>query len=246
MTLKIEFANRSKAPIYVKDNDYNNLTSIDLVGRYVENYGETLWTDVLRILENWANEIPPLRPTEGQFWYDTSNKQLKVNTARQLGQGNWVNVGTKEQTIPSGVLKLSGGLLNNELFIANDITSENDPATKSYVDANCIVKLKSDNSKYQYNILSFCNYATINGIVSQINLSSGAYKVTLPVVMKDDNYSVILSASTTAPNGLIPANAPLGHHFFISNKTINGFTIGVDTSLPVNCEIDFTVIGYAA
>ncbi len=52
MTLKIEFANRSKAPIYVKDYEYNNLTSINLVGRYVENYGEIVWTDVLRILEN--------------------------------------------------------------------------------------------------------------------------------------------------------------------------------------------------
>lgn len=246
MTLKIEFANRSKAPIYVNDNEYNNLTSINLVGRYVENYGETLWTDILHILENWANEIAPLRPTEGQFWYDTANKQLKVNIARQLGQGNWVNVGTKEQTVPSGVLKLSGSTLNDELFITNDIVAINDPATKSYVDNNCIIKLTSGNTKYQYNILNFCNYATINGNVPQSDLSTGSYQVTLPINMKDDSYSVILSPSSTTPNGLIPAAPPTGHHCFISNKTINGFTIGVDITLPVNCEIDFTVIGYAA
>jgi len=55
-------------------------TSLLLTGKGVVNWGELLQENVVKLLENFASELPPNNPTEGQFWYDASenNKKLTV------------------------------------------------------------------------------------------------------------------------------------------------------------------------
>lgn len=57
---------------------------LQLVGRGVTHYnttttwGRALQNNSIHMLENFANDTPPLSPLEGQLWFDTSSPSLKV------------------------------------------------------------------------------------------------------------------------------------------------------------------------
>ncbi len=56
-------------------------TSITLVGKNYPGYGEFLNQNMVRIIENFAKSSEPTGPLPGQLWWDTTNKQIKLNTA---------------------------------------------------------------------------------------------------------------------------------------------------------------------
>ena len=56
-------------------------TSITLVGKNYPGYGEFLNQNMVRIIENFAKSSAPTGPLPGQLWWDTSTKQIKLNTA---------------------------------------------------------------------------------------------------------------------------------------------------------------------
>jgi len=71
----------NKGAITVDDNSTNSdETSITLIGRNFSDFGELLNTNLLQMLENFANASSPSNPVEGQLWYDntTGVDQLKV------------------------------------------------------------------------------------------------------------------------------------------------------------------------
>ena len=53
-------------------------TSVKLLGRGYVNYGEVVAENFVNILENFARESPPNAPLEGQIWYNTAEKTVKV------------------------------------------------------------------------------------------------------------------------------------------------------------------------
>lgn len=67
----------------------NTATSISLLGKGFNNYGEIVAEDWVHMLENFASGMKPSRPLKGQLWYDTSNNCLKVNTGTQTDD-NWL------------------------------------------------------------------------------------------------------------------------------------------------------------
>lgn len=65
--------------------------SIDFVGRNTVNYGATIATTQLHLLENFANNAAPVDPTRGQLWYDTVKRIVCVNNGAPVGTypANW-------------------------------------------------------------------------------------------------------------------------------------------------------------
>ena len=59
-------------------------TSITLVGKNYPGYGEFLNQNMVRIIENFAKSSAPTGPLPGQLWWDTSTKQIKLNTAATM------------------------------------------------------------------------------------------------------------------------------------------------------------------
>ena len=70
----------NKGTIIVSDSTLNTETSLSLPGRYTTAYGQAISENFLHLLENFASASAPLRPVEGQLWYDTSTgvDQLKL------------------------------------------------------------------------------------------------------------------------------------------------------------------------
>lgn len=66
-------------------------TSITLLGKGYNNYGEIVAENWVKMLEHFALSTPPSNPMRGQLWFDVSSDKLKVNVSD--GTPNWVVLG---------------------------------------------------------------------------------------------------------------------------------------------------------
>ena len=97
----------NKGSIIVEDNSLNSETTLSFPGRGTTAYGQAVNENFLHLLENFANTTAPLRPVEGQMWYDTTAgvDQLKVYDGT-----NWVaSGGLKKASAAPAVANSSAG-----------------------------------------------------------------------------------------------------------------------------------------
>ena len=99
----------NKGTITVEDNTVNNETSVNFPGKNTTSYGTVIAENFLHLLENFANSSAPLRPIEGQLWFDTS---AGVNQLKVYDGANWVASGGLKKAInqPSASESISGDL----------------------------------------------------------------------------------------------------------------------------------------
>lgn len=245
MTYTIEFTNKSKAPIYVKDTGYNTQTSMTMFGASTTDYGSTLWTNLLQYMEHYANSSPPGHAIEGQIWYDTSTSELKINKGKIVESPNWQPIAPKPIVNTSNLLLRTGGTLTYDLQLTDAIVSDNQFATKEYADAHANVTFTSKNSKYQYNLMNFNGFITLNGIISYSDISSRKFTVDLPVEMKNTMYSVVLTVGAKSSTYTRDLSEPHGHHYYVTNKTTLAFDVKIHDKdvLPSDGELYFCLVG---
>ena len=77
MAYRIKFSNDTKAPLQINDKDINVETSLDLIGKNVYNYGQPIAESFLHLMENFASDVPPREPVEGQLWFDTDDNGIE-------------------------------------------------------------------------------------------------------------------------------------------------------------------------
>ena len=97
----------NKGSITVADSTLNNETTLRFPGRGTTAYGQAVNENFLHLLENFANTTAPLRPVEGQLWYDSTQgvDQLKVYDGT-----NWVaSGGLKKASAAPAVANSSAG-----------------------------------------------------------------------------------------------------------------------------------------
>lgn len=63
----------------------NNQTNLSFIGKGSLNYGSSLNTNFLRLLENFADVTEPDSPIIGQIWWDTSTNNLRVYDGVEFG-----------------------------------------------------------------------------------------------------------------------------------------------------------------
>jgi hypothetical protein len=62
----------------ITDGTVDNTTSLQLFGKSYSGFGEGLNENLVKLLENGASASSPSSPIEGELWFDTTTKQLKV------------------------------------------------------------------------------------------------------------------------------------------------------------------------
>jgi len=94
----------------------NTKTSLTLLGRDYSNYGQVMVDNLVSMVENFANNTPPSNPLQGQLWWDTTNKVLKVYSGTTF---NVVNSCTSQPSAPN--TPIAGALWwdssNKQLFV---------------------------------------------------------------------------------------------------------------------------------
>jgi cytoskeletal protein CcmA (bactofilin family) len=81
MPLTINFSDPTKPAITVPDfpPGINAVdTSVALVGKGYPNYAQKFAESFVHLLENFSSPTPPANPIEGQLWYDSANRVLKI------------------------------------------------------------------------------------------------------------------------------------------------------------------------
>ena len=63
----------------VSDGVINTQTDLSFIGKGYAGYGEAVAENLLHLLENFSNTSAPVRPVEGQLWWDSTNGRLKVH-----------------------------------------------------------------------------------------------------------------------------------------------------------------------
>jgi len=89
MPYTIDYSESGKTPIVVNDGTVDTSTSLKLIGKNYNRFGEYLNENLLNLLENFAGASAPDNPTEGQLWYDTSESYLKIYEAPE-----WYTIGS--------------------------------------------------------------------------------------------------------------------------------------------------------
>lgn len=103
-------------------------TSIGLPGRNYAGYGQTLDTNFVHQLENFADSTPPANPLTGQLWYNTNANTLFVCPTDGLSNANaWVSlaVSSANSTSTFGSVQVTGNLTANNVTANNNISGAN-------------------------------------------------------------------------------------------------------------------------
>jgi hypothetical protein len=83
--------------IVIPDDSLNQDLSIDLVGRNYANYGSIFAKTQVDLLDNFASTTAPSRSTNGQLWYDSTSKQIRVY---DFTTGSWLPLGIQVSSSP--------------------------------------------------------------------------------------------------------------------------------------------------
>ena len=95
-------------------------TSVGLPGRNFAGYGQTLDTNFVHQLENFADTTPPANPLTGQLWYNTNANTLYVCPTDGLSNANaWVSlaVSSANSTSTFGSVQVTGPTLRGYLHV---------------------------------------------------------------------------------------------------------------------------------
>ena len=179
-----ESSNPLKPPITVPDGVLNNQTSLAFVGLGYTGFAPQVANNFLHLLENFASVDSPSHPVEGQLWYDTTNKVVKVYdgstwspagalrkspTAPENGVSGdlWVNTNTSQLYLFSG----SAWLLVGPQFSSGTVTG---PTVEEIVDTtdvshNVVTIYANDNRIAIISNEAFIPKALITGFTSGIN-----------------------------------------------------------------------------
>lgn len=91
--------------VTVQDGTADALSSsIALFGKNYAGYGEILNENQIKIMENFANATAPLSPLQGQLWWDTAQKRLKVRKGTE-----WKIVGAPTPSATAPVASTESG-----------------------------------------------------------------------------------------------------------------------------------------
>lgn len=103
----------------ITDGTLDTTTSLQLVGKNYEGFGEPINENFVKLLESNASASAPSAPLTGQLWYDTTNKVLKI-----YGGTAFKNLGSAQISTSAPTTSSQGDFWydsdDKQLYIADD------------------------------------------------------------------------------------------------------------------------------
>ena len=114
-------------------------TSLGLPGRNYAGYGQSLDTNFVHAMENFADTTPPPNPLRGQLWYNTNNSTLYVcPTDGEANALAWLALTATSSggNTSFGAVTVTGNLSSNNLSATNEVTANVFTASYLSISAN--------------------------------------------------------------------------------------------------------------
>lgn len=193
----------------IQDGTVNTTsTSLGLPGRNYAGYGQTLDTNFVRQLENYANTAPPPNPLRGQLWFNTNDNTLRLCPADgTTTASNWLVLSTASTggTTTFANVTVTGNIVANNAAIANVITADSITVSNATVTTQATITTAN---------LTTANIGTTRTAV--ITTGAVANAGTLTGVWTVNNTIQIYTASGNAPAKL-NANGVYAANYYYSN-----------------------------
>ena len=188
-------------------------TSLGLPGRNYAGYGQTVDTNFVHQVENFADTTPPPNSLRGQLWYNTNNSTLYVcPTDGEANALAWLSLTSTSGggATTFGSVTVTGNLVANNITVTNN--SNANAATFSYL-----------------TVTANANIATANITSATI----GTFTTTL--ITTGSSVTTGAITGTWTLNGTGTANEVAGTGLYVNSGNIvinnSGNTIGIKTDL---------------
>jgi hypothetical protein len=199
-------------------------TSVGLPGRNFAGYGQTLDTNFVHQLENFADTTPPANPLTGQLWYNTNANTLYVCPTDGLSNANaWVSlaVSSANSTTTFGSVQVTGNLSANNVTAVNNVQGANGVFTNISVSTSANISSGTAN-------IGTANIGTLRTAV--INAGSQSTAITLTGVLTQNGAGTAngiggTSMWVTGGNLVITGGSNIGirtdNYYYANGNAIN-------------------------
>lgn len=199
-------------------------TSLGLPGRNYAGYGQSVDTNLVRTLENFADTVPPDNPIRGQLWFNTNNSTMYVCPSDgETDPNNWLALTSAAESGSTtfGSLTVTTSAEINSLSVTNDLTcSGNMFALNATLTAN----ITAANATVTTANLSTVNTTVINAGSST---TSGVLTGTWTVVGNGTAGNIAGTAFYSNVGNIVvkgPGNIGIvADHFYYSNGNVITF-----------------------
>lgn len=89
MPYTVNYSDSGKTAIIVNDGTVDTSTSIALLGKNYQRFGELLNENLVHLLENFSSATAPTNPIQGQLWFNTVTTYLML-----YNNGQWYPIGS--------------------------------------------------------------------------------------------------------------------------------------------------------
>lgn len=275
MAYNVPFTDETnKGTITVEDKSINTAdTSLALPGRLLSDYGLSLNSNFLHLLENFANVNPPINPVEGQLWYDTTDgvDQLKIYDGTSWVAAGGLKKGSAEPAAGNSVVgDIWVDTTNSQLYLYSGsgwvlVGPEYSTGNKSGALVELIIGVDSVQRTCIVNYaLDAGNASTIVSIISGVEFTPkspiAGYGSGVPLkvgINPNLNIGATFNGTATKANNLIVSGATIAAEFFLRSNVINqltqkllvrangGIEIGVAKTLSITAEGSTGVIEHS-
>lgn len=227
MSYSIILSDLSKTrSLVIQDSVPNTETSLTLSGPDNFVFGKYFWENLLHLLENFCSDTSPKNPIEGQLWYNSVTQLLNVCSSVVSGVATWqaiegvgiVDVSNYIDTSKaSSITNLKLGIDEPATTVYTGVTKNDlNACTKKYVD-NWHGGVKTGAKSNMSWVIYPNKFTIIQGIKNG--------NVTLPIEMRDVNYSAVITSTDEHA------------HYKIWNKTTKSFTTNSDNWIVVGISL---------
>jgi hypothetical protein len=163
----------------IADGTINTIsTSLGLPGRNYAGYGQSLDTNFVHAMENFADTVPPANPLRGQLWFNTNTNTLCVCPADgTVTASSWITLaqsgGSGSTTF--GTVTVTGNLQANNITAVNSIIGDTISVRLATVTANASI---SNAAIANANIANLTSANLTSGSTTTVGNITGTWTVT--------------------------------------------------------------------